>query len=302
MRPGTETCMEPKELLKKVRVIQIKASRLVNDVLAGEYSSVFKGRGMEFDEVRLYVPGDEIRSIDWNVTARTGLPHVKRFVEERELTVVLVVDLSQSGRFGSATQLKSDVAAEICALLAFSAIRNHDKVGLILFTDRVEKYVPPKKGKKHVLRVIRELVNFQPRGGETDIGGALEYLSRVVRRRAVVFLVSDFLAEPESYERALKLAGRRHDLITVSIADRREVELPSLGLLELEDIETGESLLVDSGSLAIRTGYRTKGEAALDTRRNLLRRIDVDQIAVQTDRPYIDSILKFFKMRERRLR
>jgi len=294
--------MDQKELLKKVRAIQIKASRMVDDVLAGEYSSVFKGRGMEFDEVRQYVPGDEIRTIDWNVTARTGVPHVKRFVEERELTVVLLVDLSSSGRFGTVKQLKSEIAAEICALLAFSAIKNHDKVGLVLFTDRVEKYVPPKKGKKHVLRVIRELLDYRPRGGETDIGLALEYLTRVVRKRAVVFLVSDFLAEPETFEKPLKLAGKRHDLITITVTDPREVEFPSLGLIEIEDIETGESMVIDSKSLRIRSSYRQRGLAEAEARRNLFRRIDVDQIAVQTDRPYLESILKFFKMRERRFR
>ncbi len=294
--------MDTKELLKKVRAIQIKASRMVNDVLAGEYSSVFKGRGMEFDEVRLYVPGDEIRTIDWNVTARTGVPHVKRFVEERELTVMLLVDLSSSGRFGTVHQLKSEIAAEICALLAFSAIRNQDKVGLILFTGRIEKYVPPKKGKKHVLRVIRELLDFQPSGGETDIGGALEYLTRVCRKRAVVFLISDFLADPGAFEKPLKLAGRRHDVIAIPIADPREADLPGLGLLELEDIETGETVVIDSKSLRLREGYRKRGESAANARRDLFRRIDVDQIAVTTDRPYIDSILRFFKMRERRLR
>jgi uncharacterized protein (DUF58 family) len=294
--------METKELLKKVRAIQIKASRMVNDVLAGEYSSVFKGRGMEFDEVRQYIPGDEIRTIDWNVTARTGVPHVKRFVEERELTVVLVVDLSSSGRFGTVRQLKSEIMAEICALLAFSAIRNHDKVGLILFTDRVEKYVPPKKGKKHVLRVIRELLDFKPRGGRTDIGGALEYLVRVTRKRAVVFLVSDFLAAPGSFEKPMKLAGRRHDMIAITIGDPREAELPNLGLLEIEDIETGESMVIDTRSLRIRSDYRERGARAAGERKDLFRRIDVDQIAVRTDQPYIDSVLKFFKMRERRLR
>ena len=294
--------METKELLKKVRAIQIKASRMVDDVLAGEYSSVFKGRGMEFDEVRQYVPGDDVRTIDWNVTARTGTPHVKRFVEERELTVVLVVDLSSSGGFGSQVQLKNEVAAEICALLAFSAIRNQDKVGLILFTERIEKYVPPKKGKKHVLRVIRELLDHQPRGGETDIGGALEYLMRVVKKRAVVFLVSDFLAPPDSFERPLKLASRRHDVVAITIADPREQEVPSLGLLELEDMETGESMLIDTASLRIRRSYRERAEREARARRDLLRRIDVDGVAVETDRPYLESILRFFKMRERRLR
>lgn len=294
--------MDTKELLKKVRAIQIKASRLVNDVLAGEYSSVFKGRGMEFDEVRQYIPGDEIRTIDWNVTARTGIPHVKRFVEERELTVILLVDLSSSGRFGTVHQLKSEIAAEICALLAFSAIRNHDKVGLILFTDRVEKYVPPKKGKKHVLRVIRELLDFRPQGGATDIGMALEYLTRVSRKRAVVFLLSDFLDDPEAFEKPLKLAGRRHDVISITVGDPREAELPNLGLLELEDMETGESMVIDTRSLMIRSRYREQGARAESARQDLFRRIDVDQISVRTDRPYIDSVLRFFKMRERRFR
>ena len=275
---------------------------MVNDVLAGEYSSVFKGRGMEFDEVRQYTPGDEIRTIDWNVTARTGVPHVKRYVEERELTVVLLVDLSSSGVFGTQAQLKSEIAAEICALLAFSAIRNHDKVGLILFTDRVEKFIPPKKGKKHVLRVIRELIDFTPRGGETNIGAAIEYLSRVQRKRAVVFLVSDFLDATERFEKALKLGARRHDLIPVTIADPREIELPSLGLLELEDVETGELLLVDTGSLRVRSSYRERNLQAFQGRRDLFRRIDVEAIGVQTDRPYLDAILQFFRRRERRLR
>ena len=302
MPRGTEDSQKTLELLRKVRRIQVRVDRLVNDVVLGEYRSVFKGRGMEFDEVRLYVPGDEIRTIDWNVTARTGIPHVKRFVEERELTVMLLVDLSSSGRFGTVRQLKSEIAAEICALLAFSAIKNQDKVGLILFTDRVEKYVPPKKGKKHVLLVIRELVNFQPQGGGTDIGGALEYVTRVLRKRAVVFLLSDFLAEPQSFEKPLKLAGRRHDLITITIGDPREAELPNLGLLELEDMETGETLLIDTRSLRIRKGYQDQGKAISATRRDLFRRIDVDQIAVSTDRPYIDSILRFFRMRERRFR
>ena len=294
--------MDPKELLKKVRAIQIRASRMVDDVLAGEYSSVFKGRGMEFDEVRLYAPGDEIRTIDWNVTARTGIPHVKRFVEERELTVVLLVDLSSSGRFGTVRQLKSEVAAEICALLAFSAIRNHDKVGLVLFTDRIEKYIPPKKGKKHVLRVIRELLDFAPAGGGTDIGGALEFVSRVLRRRSVVFLVSDFLEDARTFDRPLKLASRRHDLIPITISDPREVELPPLGLLELEDAETGETMVIDTKSLRIRSRFRERGTKAAAARTELFRRIDVDQIAVETDRPYLESILRFFKQRERRLR
>ena len=264
--------METKELLKKVQHIQIKANRLVNDVLAGEYSSVFKGRGMEFDEVRLYVPGDEVRTIDWNVTARTGMPHVKRFVEERELTVLLLVDQSPSGQFGTATQLKSEVMAEICALLAFSAIRNNDKVGLILFTDQVEKFVPPKKGKKHVLRVIREMLQHKPEGRSTDIGSALEFLMRVQKRRCVAFLLSDFIAETESFEKPLKLANRRHDLVTLTIADPTEVRLPALGLLELEDAETGDVMVVDSGNLNVRTSYEKIGADSRGSLRQLLRR------------------------------
>lgn len=294
--------METKELLKKVQHIQIKANRLVNDVLAGEYSSVFKGRGMEFDEVRLYVPGDEVRTIDWNVTARTGMPHVKRFVEERELTVLLLVDQSPSGQFGTATQLKSEVMAEICALLAFSAIRNNDKVGLILFTDQVEKFVPPKKGKKHVLRVIREMLQHKPEGHSTDIGSALEFLMRVQKRRCVAFLLSDFIAETESFEKPLKLANRRHDLVTLTIADPTEVRLPALGLLELEDAETGDVMVVDSGNLNVRTSYEKIGADSRGSLRQLLRRSDVDQVEIETDKRYVDAILNYFKMRERRLR
>ncbi len=293
--------METKELLKKVQHIQIKASHLVNDVLAGEYSSVFKGRGMEFDEVRQYVPGDDVRTIDWNVTARTGVPHIKSFVEERELTLMLLVDLSPSSQFGTVTQLKSEVAAEICALLAFSAIRNNDKVGLILFTDQIEKYVPPKKGKKHVLRVIRELLQVEPQGTKTDIGEALEFLMRVQKRRSVCFLLSDFIQDRQKFEKPLKLANRRHDLVSLSISDPREVRLPPLGLLELEDIETGERLIVDSSSMTVRQGYEKAGKSSRDALSDLFRRLDVDQIHVETDQGYVDSILKYFRQREKKL-
>ncbi len=294
--------METKELLQKVRHIQIRASRLVNDVLAGEYTSVFRGRGMEFDEVRQYVPGDDVRTIDWNVTARTGEPHVKSFVEERELTVMLVVDQSPSGQFGTQAQLKSEVAAELCALLAFSAIRNNDKVGLILFTDQVEKFVPPKKGKKHVLRVIRELLQHEPVGHSTDIGEALDYLLKVQKRRCVTFLLSDFLTDLESYEKPLKLAKRRHDLIAISISDPREVRLPPLGLLELEDSETGETIVVDTGSLTVRTDFENVGIESRGRLTELFRRLDVDQVEVATGGGYVDAILKFFRRREKRLR
>jgi len=229
--------MIPKELAKKIRYIQIYTSKAVNDSLAGEYESVFKGRGMEFDEVREYQIGDEIRSIDWNVTARMGEPYVKLFVEERELTVMFLVDLSASGAFGSTRQIKNEVAAEICALLAFSAIKNNDKVGLIVFTDQIEMFIPPAKGSTHVLRLIRDLLNFTPRQTQTDISVGIEYLARVTNKKSVVFLISDFLGE--GFEKQMRVLGKRHDLIAVSITDPREKQMPNLGLIQLEDAETG---------------------------------------------------------------
>ena len=294
--------MDQTELLRKVRQIQIRASRFVNDVLAGEYSSVFKGRGMEFDEVREYVPGDDVRTIDWNVTARTGRPHVKRFVEERELTVMLLVDLSSSVRFGTIKQLKSEAIVEICALLALSAIQNNDKVGLVIFTDTVERYVPPKKGTTHVLRVIRELLHHEAQRARTDIAGALEYLLRVAKRRCVAFLVSDFLADQELFERPLKLAGKKHDLIAITVTDPREISLPPVGILELEDAETGELILVDTSSSGTRSAFHHESEEELKERRNLLRKADIDHIEVFLDKPYLDALVRFFRMRERRLR
>jgi uncharacterized protein (DUF58 family) len=291
--------MIPAEILKKVRQIQIRTRRTVNDVLAGQYSSVFKGRGMEFDEVRAYQVGDDVRTIDWNVTARTGHPYVKRFVEERELTVMLVVDVSASGAFGSTERLKSELAAELCALIAFSAIRNNDKVGLVLFTDQVELFVPPKKGKRHVLRVIRELLYFEPARRGTDVSLALDYLNRVTRRHAVVFLVSDFL--DEDYERRLTLANRRHDLVAVSVTDPRELELPCIGLIELEDAETGEVTVIDTWSRRAARRYARQAERQADKRRRLFRRLGVDAIEINTGRPYVPELIKFFRMRERRL-
>jgi uncharacterized protein (DUF58 family) len=254
---------------------------------------------MEFDEVRAYQVGDDVRTIDWNVTARTGHPYVKRFVEERELTVLLVVDVSASGAFGSTERLKSELAAELCALLAFSAIRNNDKVGLLLFTDEVELFVPPKKGKRHVLRVIRELLYFSPARRGTDIGAALDYLNRVTTRRAVVFLVSDFIAE--RYDRALTLANRRHDLVAVALTDPRELELPPIGLVELEDAETGERLAVDTWSRRAARRYAHAAQAQLDERHRLLARLGVDTIEINTGAPYVPELIKFFRMRERRL-
>jgi uncharacterized protein (DUF58 family) len=290
--------MISEELAKKIKILQITTRKVVNDVLAGEYGSVFRGRGMEFDEVREYMPGDEIRTIDWNVTARTGTPYVKRFVEERELTVMFVVDLSASGEFGSVSKLKNEVAAEFCSLLAFSAVKNNDKVGLIVFTDQIEMYIPPKKGTQHVLRVIRELLNFKPRQASTDIEGALDFLGKVTKKRSVVFLVSDFQAE--GFEKPMRVIGKRHDLVAVTVVDPREVSLPNVGLLELEDAETGEIVLVDTGSAGIRKRYERLGREQSDRFRELFSSMGVDQIEVMTDRDYVPNLVRFFRTRERR--
>lgn len=273
---------------------------MVNDVVVGEYRSVFKGRGMEFEEVRQYMPGDDIRTIDWNVTARTGAAHVKRYVEEREMTAILLVDMSLSGRFGSTHQLKIDLATEISAVLAFSAIKNNDKIGLLLFTDHVEMYIPAKKGKRHVLRVIRELLNFRPAAGGTNLAAALEFLNRVLKRKAVVFLVSDFI--DSGFERDLALTRSRHDLIPVRISDPRETTLPDVGLIELEDAETGERVIVDTHGRRIRDLFARTG---LDQTRGLtqhFRSMGMDVLEVATDRPYMKDLLSFFRRRERRLK
>jgi uncharacterized protein (DUF58 family) len=290
--------MIPQELIRKIRHIEIRTRRLVNDVFAGEYQSVFKGRGMEFAEVREYQPGDEIRTIDWNVTARFGKPFVKRYDEERELTVVLAVDASGSGRFGTAQQMKVEIATELCALLAFSAIANNDKVGLLIFTDQVEKFIPPKKGRQHVLRVIRELLYSKPEGRGTDIGQALSYLNRVVRRRSVVFLVSDFLAS--GYRRALHVTSRRHDVVAVAISDPRERELPNVGMMLVEDAETGQVQWVDTGSRQFREEYARRGVQDAAEQDELFRSIDVDHIKISTDRSYVDPLVAFFAERARR--
>lgn len=292
--------MIPRDLARKIRYIQIYTTKAVNDVLAGEYHSVFKGRGMEFDEVREYQPGDEVRSIDWNVTARMGHPYVKRYREERELTVMFLVDLSASGAFGTAGRLKNEVAAEFCALLAFAAIRNNDKVGLIVFTDQVELFLPPAKGTRHVLRLIRDLLGFQPRQARTDIAGALEFFGRITPRRCVAFLVSDFLGE--GFDRRLRVLSRRHDLIAVSVTDPREVSLPPVGLVELEDAETGETVLVDTSSAAVRNRYAELGRARGRHLAEAFRGMGVDQIPVRTDQDYVRSLVAFFRGRERRLR
>ena len=292
--------MIPKEILKKVRRIEISTRGLVNELFSGEYHSVFKGRGMDFSEVREYQIGDEIRSIDWNVTARTGHPFVKVFREERELTVMLLVDASGSGDFGSLNQAKGEIAVEICALLAFSAIKNNDKVGLIIFTDQVEKFIPPRKGRKHVLRVLRELLYFRPTHKGTDIGAVLEYLNRIQRRRSVTFLVSDFLGE--NFDKQLRVAGRRHDMIAVRIGDPREEELPRVGLLELEDAESGEHVVVNTSDPRVRTLFREnvlRRRAALD---QLLRQTGIDRIDIRTDCSYVEPLIRFFQQRARRFR
>jgi len=290
--------MISRELAKKIRLIEIQTSKAVNDVLAGEYHSVFKGRGMEFDEVREYAPGDEIRTIDWNVTARTGRPFVKRYVEERELTVWLMDDLSASGSFGSRTQLKNEVAAELCALLAFSAIKNNDKVGLVVFTDQIELFVAPNKGRSHVLRLIRDLLNFTARSKGTNIAQALDYLGRVTHKKGVVFLVSDFIAP--DYKKPLRIVGRRHDLIAVSVADPREAALPDVGLIELEDAETGNRVLVDTSSKRDRNQYAELAARRRIELRELFRSLSVDQVEVETGEDYVRDLMLLFRRRERR--
>ena len=290
--------MIPQEVMKQIRRIQIRTSHMVNDILAGQYESVFKGQGMEFKEVREYVPGDDIRMIDWNVTARTSVPHVKLLAEERELTVMLLVDASASGLFGSVGRFKNELAAELCAVLAFSAIKNNDKVGLIVFTDEIELYVPPSKGRKHVLRVIREVLYFQPKRTGTNIPAALHFLNGVTRRRVVTFLVSDFMAE--NYEIALRIANRRHDVIAVTVTDPREESLPDVGLVAVRDVETGRETLVDTSDANLRKQYERAAVERAKKRDQMFQRTKVDAIHVRTDRPYVAEIYRFFRMRERR--
>ena len=292
--------MIPREILKKVRRIEITTRRYVNDVFAGEYHSVFKGRGMDFSEVREYQIGDDIRAIDWNVTARYGHPFVKVFEEERELTVMLLVDASRSGEFGTADRMKGEIAVELCALLAFSAIKNNDKVGLLIFTDRVEKFIAPRKGKSHALWVLRELLYFKPEDRKTDIAAALEYLSRIIRRRSVVFLVSDFLST--DYQKALRIANKRHDIVAVHIVDPREREMPSVGFLELEDAETGERLLVDTSDPELRRLYSQRSGDAMTQRDQLFKSMGLDSIVIDTGESYLEPLVRFFRARAKRFR
>jgi uncharacterized protein (DUF58 family) len=288
------------DILKKVRRIQIVANRTVNDLLAGQYKSVFRGRGMEFDEVREYQPGDDIRTIDWNVTARTGTPFIKRFCEERELTVLLLVDVSASGVFGSVSRAKLDLAVEMAALLMFSALKNNDKVGLLTFADGVREYFPPRKGKANVLRLIRQLVAAEPVTAETNLAAALEYVNRVQKRRAVVFLLSDFLAP--AAQRVMSIANRRHDLVAVTVSDPREESLPDVGFITLSDAETGELVEVDTRHPEVRRLFASRARERSDGLTNRLRKAGVDQLAVRTDEDYEKSLRRFFRMRERRFR
>ncbi|MBI5416557.1 DUF58 domain-containing protein [Candidatus Poribacteria bacterium] len=292
--------MLPKEIIKKIRRIEIQTNRLVNDILSGEYHSVFKGRGMEFSEVREYQMGDDIRSIDWNVTARMGHPFVKKFVEEREMTVMLLVDMSASNAFGTCNELKQDITTEICALLAFSAIKNNDKVGLIIFTDKIEKFVPPVKGSRHVLRVIRELLYTKPESKSTDVKLALDYLNRVTSRKTVAFLVSDFLSS--GYEKALRVVNKRHDLIAISITDPREIELPDVGLISLWDAETEEQILVDTGDPYFRETFANTSKKKSEEKMKMFRSVNIDAIDIQTNKSYIVPLVSFFKARAKRFR
>jgi uncharacterized protein (DUF58 family) len=288
------------EILKKVQRLQIVANRTVNDLFAGQYKSVFRGRGMEFDEVREYQPGDDVRSIDWNVTARTGTPFIKRFCEERELTVVLLVDTSASGAFGSGSRSKLDLVVEVASLLMFSALKSNDKVGLITFCDQVRQYFPPRKGKANVLFLIRELISAEPVARPTDLGAVLEYLSRVQKRRAVVFLISDFLAPQARH--ALSLSSARHDLVAVTVTDPREHVLPDVGFVSLVDAETGQVVELDTRHARVRELFQSRSAARGEAVSAELRKVGVDELAIRTDEDYLKSLRRFFHMRERRFR
>ena len=290
--------MIPQELIKKIRQIQIYTSRAVDASFAGQYESVFKGRGMEFDEVREYTPGDDIRSIDWNVTARTGKAYIKRFVEEREMTVIFAVDLSASGDFGTVNKAKNELAAEFCAVMAFAAAKNNDKVGLLIFSDQIELYIPPKKGVSHMLRLVRELLYFKMHKRNTNISQALDYLAKIIQKKATVFLVSDFIET--DFEKPLSLLNKRHDVIAVSVRDRAEIVLPNIGLIELVDAETGQTTMVDTSSRQFRNKYNRNSLERFDNLKGMLRRINVDCISISTDKPYIQDLVRFFHMRHRR--
>ncbi|MFQ5454623.1 MAG: DUF58 domain-containing protein [Nitrospirota bacterium] len=290
--------MIPKDVIKNIRRIQITTSRMVTDIFAGHYHSAFKGRGMEFSEVREYQPGDDIRSIDWNVTAKMGNPYIKKFVEERELTVMVIMDISLSSVFATTGQIKSKLSAEICSLLSLSALQNNDKIGLILFTDRIEKFVPPRKGMQHVLRLIREAIYFKPEGRGTDIRTALEYLSKIASRRTVVFIISDFYAP--DFKKAISIANRRHDIVAITITDPVEFDLPNIGIVQLEEAETGMEFLIDTSDPFVRKEYNKRADRLFDERKRLFNSVGVDNIDIRTDIPYAQSLVRFFRKRERR--
>lgn len=290
----------PAELIRKIRRIEIRTNRLVTDHLAGQYHSVFKGRGMEFSEVREYQRGDDVRSIDWNVTSRAGHLHVKVFQEERELTVLLLVDVSRSGEFGTGERLKREVAAELSALLAFSAIKNNDRVGLIRFTDRIEQYVPPRKGRNHVLRVVRELLVPHTEGRGTDLAEALAYSARVLTRPAVVFLISDFL--DSGYERPLRIASRKHDVVAVEIIDPAEERIPAVGLIELEDAESGKRRLLDTSSRGVRDSLAAEARKRRQATHDLMKNVGIDRVTIDVSQPYDRPLVRFFRERAARMR
>ncbi len=290
--------MIPAEVLKSVRRIEIKTKSIIDSMMGGEYRTVFKGNGMEFAEVRHYEEGDDIRSIDWNVSARTGETFVKRNMEERELTVMLVIDVSASGDFGTSNQTKNELTAELGALLAFSAIRNNDQVGLLLFSDQIEKYIPPKKGRNHVLHLIRELLYFEPKGKGTDIAGALAHLNMIQKKKSVTFLISDF--RDSGYERPLTISARRHDLIAISTDDARESELPKVGLMELYDQESGETVLVDTNNRKFREAFANKEKLRFEQREAIFKKSRIDLLTVTTEEGYLEPLIRFFKMREKR--
>ena len=290
---------DPEEILKKIRGLEIKTRALVETAFAGDYHSVFKGRGMNFEDVREYQPGDEIRAIDWNVTARLGSPFVKKFTEERELTVMLIVDVSASGNFGSTSQSKRELAAEVACLLAFSAIRNNDKVGLLLFSDRLELFIPPQKGRSHALRIIREILFFDPKGRGTDAAAALDHLNKIITRRAVVFLISDFQAP--DFSRELAVTAKRHDLIAIRIQDERESILPPIGLITLEDAETGDQIEINAADSRVRAQFAQLAQTQLAETMRVLRRHRIDRIELRTGDEYLPALRSFFKQRERRL-
>lgn len=290
--------METKELLKKVRQLEIRTRGLVNQVFSGEYHSVFKGRGMSFSEVREYQIGDDVRAIDWNVTARFDHPFIKIFEEERELTVMLLVDMSGSQFFGSQGQLKRDIAVEISAILAFSAMKNNDKVGALLFSDQIEKFVPPRKGQSHALRIVRELISFEPKHSATSIKGALDYLNHVLKKRSIVFVISDFM--DSGYEASLRIAGKRHDLIGIRLLDPREHELPSVGLVTFRDAETGAQRWVDTANPKVSAAFRAYRRSVEDSRRATFIKAKLDSIDIRLDKPYMKPLVDFFRLRERR--